>query len=391
VTSSAKPLRLLIAGGGTGGHVLPAVAVLEELQSRRVPVDALWVGGYKGVERDIASSRGIDFLPIQTGKLRRYASIQTLTDAFRLPVGVVQGAWYTRRFGPDVIYSTGGAVSVPTVVGHALSARARVVAPSPILTHEQTAQVGIANRTVARFATTFAAGFEQTAEAARTYHANVVVTGNPVRASLRSGDRERGRAWAGFTDSLPVVYVTGGALGASPLNQRIEPNLPRLLEVSQVLHQVGPTRANDDFARLSRLREQLPAPLQGRYAVHEFVRDELPDVFAMADLVVGRAGAGTVSELGFLGLPAVLMPLPGTWGDEQRKNARVLSAVGGAVVLEQADTDAQRLGDEIIAILQDPPRRRKMAEGAKSTSRPDAAARLVEELLSLAGWDSGDR
>ncbi len=385
MTTSSSTLRLLIAGGGTGGHVLPAVAVIEELRRRGIPIDALWVGGHKGVERDIAEAQGIEFVAIQTGKLRRYLAIETVTDAMRVPIGTVQGGLHARRFRPDVIYSTGGAVSVPTVVGHATLARIRLSERAPILTHEQTAQIGIANKTASRFATTFAVGFDQTGELARQRHSRVVVTGNPVRASLKTGDRARGLAWAGFSSDLPVVYITGGALGASPLNQRIEPNLPRLLESAQIVHQVGPARANDDFARHSTLREGLPTPLRSRYVVHEFVRDELPDVFAMADLVVGRAGAGTVSELGYLGLPSVLIPLPGTWGDEQRKNARVLAAVDGAVVLEQSETDATRLGDEILALLADSDRLQAMGNAARSTSREDAAARLVDELLSLAG------
>lgn len=385
MTASQPSLRLLIAGGGTGGHVLPAVAVIEELRRRGIPVEALWVGGHKGVEREIADSQGIAFVAIQTGKLRRYFAIETMTDAIRVPIGTVQGGVQARRFRPDVIYSTGGSVSVPTVVGHATLVRLRLSGRVPVLTHEQTAQIGIANKTASRFAATFAVGFDQTGELARQRHANVVVTGNPVRASLKMGDRARGLAWAGFSDDLPVLYITGGALGASPLNQRIEPNLTRLLEMTQIVHQVGPARANDDFARLSALRDGLPEPLRSRYGVYEFVRDELPDVFAMADLVVGRAGAGTVSELGYLGLPSVLMPLPGTWGDEQRKNARVLSAVGASVVLEQSETDAQRLGDQILQLLADRERLAEMGKAAKSTSREDAAARLVDELLKLAG------
>lgn len=384
VNDSSSPLRLLIAGGGTGGHVLPAVAVLEELANRGVEVEALWVGSHKGVEGRIARDKGIRFVPIQTGKLRRYVSIQTFTDMARIPVGIGQGFWQARSFQPDVIYSTGGAVSVPTVVGHSIGSRVRLGNGAPILTHEQTAQIGIANKTVSRFATTFAVGFDETAVLARQRHGNVVVSGNPVRASLAEGNADRGRAWTGFDESLPVVYVTGGALGASPLNDRVAVALPRLLEIAQVVHQAGPTTANDDVEKLSTLRASLPARLQSRYKVVDFIREEQPDVFAMTSLVVARAGAGTVSELGYLGLPSVLVPLPGTWGDEQRKNAKILGGIGAAVVLEQSETDGDRLFEEIAALIVDPERRTAMATAAKSTSRPNAAARLVDELLALA-------
>jgi UDP-N-acetylglucosamine--N-acetylmuramyl-(pentapeptide) pyrophosphoryl-undecaprenol N-acetylglucosamine transferase len=385
VTNEPTRLRLLIAGGGTGGHVLPAVAVLDELRKRNIEVDALWVGGRKGVERGIAESDGVPFVQIQTGKIRRYLAVETFTDLLRIPIGTVQGWNQVRTFKPDVIYSTGGAVSVPTVMGHAIGAKVKLDERRPILTHEQTAQIGIANRTASKFAATFCVGFEETAVAARQRHSHVVVTGNPIRESLLGGNAGKGRAWAGFDESLPVVYVTGGALGASPLNQRIEAILEDLLQHAQVVHQVGPATANADLARLTAKREAMPPELKNRYKVTDFVRDELPDVYAMTDLVVARAGAGTVSELGYMGLPSVLIPLPGTWGDEQRKNARILSNVGAAVVIEQTDATPERLLRDVLAVLNDPARRRTMGEAAQGTSRPDAAERLVDELLKLAG------
>jgi UDP-N-acetylglucosamine--N-acetylmuramyl-(pentapeptide) pyrophosphoryl-undecaprenol N-acetylglucosamine transferase len=361
------------------------VAVIDELRKRNIEVDVLWVGGRKGVERGIAKSHGVPFVQIQTGKIRRYLAVETFTDLFRIPIGTVQGWNQVRSFKPDVIYSTGGAVSVPTVMGHGIGERLRLDQRRPILTHEQTAQIGIANRTASKFADTFCVGFEETAVAARQRHAHVVVTGNPIRESLLGGSAGKGRDWAGFSDSLPVVYITGGALGASPLNQRVEAILEDLLRSAQVVHQVGPATANADLARLTARREALPGELQSRYRVIDFVRDELPDVYAMTDLVVARAGAGTVSELGYMGLPSVLIPLPGTWGDEQRKNARILSNAGAAVVIEQSEATPERLLQEVLAVLRDPDRRHAMGASARTTSRPDAAARLVDELLKLAG------
>ncbi|MEJ7837795.1 MAG: glycosyltransferase, partial [Thermomicrobiales bacterium] len=138
------PIRILIAGGGTGGHVLPAIAVIEELRARSLSIELLWVGGKSGVEAQIAEQHQVPFVAIHTGKLRRYFSIQNFADALRIPVGIVRSGLHVRSFRPDVIFSTGGAVSVPTLIfGHRMA---------PVLTHEQTAQVGLANRTAARFA-----------------------------------------------------------------------------------------------------------------------------------------------------------------------------------------------------------------------------------------------
>jgi UDP-N-acetylglucosamine--N-acetylmuramyl-(pentapeptide) pyrophosphoryl-undecaprenol N-acetylglucosamine transferase len=374
-----SPLRLLIAAGGTGGHVLPAIAVIEELRARGVPLEILWIGSHKGVERDIAGSQGIRFATIQTGKLRRYLALETVTDMLRLPVGLAQAFLQVHRFKPDVIFSTGGNVSVPTVVAGSRMA--------PILTHEQTAQVGIANKIAARFAKRFAASYDETAEIARTLHDHVVVTGNPVRASLAGGKASRAWAHFGLTPGLPVIFVTGGARGASAVNERIEALLPGLLDRAQVVHQAGPASANDDAARLATLRESWPEDYRKRYVVTEFLGPEIADLYAIADIVIGRAGAGTVAELAFLGKPSILIPLPGTWGDEQRKNAAVLVRNDAAIVLEQADTDAATLGEAIESLLDDPTRRDQMGANASKVSRPDAAARLADELLALAGHD----
>lgn len=378
MTSQPK-LRLVIAGGGTGGHVLPAVAVIEELRNQDIDSDILWIGSHGGVERSIAEGQDILFMAIQTGKLRRYASIETVTDAFRIPIGIAQAWRHVRAFKPDVIYSTGGSVSVPTALSGSRSA--------PVLTHEQTAQIGLSNRTLARVASTFAVGFEDTARQARQIHGHVVLTGNPVRSSLSTGSQESGYAAFGFSRELPVIYVTGGARGASPLNQRIEELLPDLLEVAQIVHQVGPASANADLERLTSLKGNFPAHLARRYAVRDFITTELADLYAITDLVIGRAGAGTISELAYLGLPSILIPLPGTWGDEQRKNARVLESVGGAVYLEQSVATPERLLAEIRDLILWPDRLREMAAASTLIARPDASARLVDELLALARAD----
>ncbi len=372
----SRPLRLVIAGGGTGGHVLPAVAVVEELRRRAIAVEFLWIGGRSGVERDIAAANDIPFVAIQTGKLRRYFSVQTFTDMLRIPVGMAQAFQRMRAFRPDVIYSTGGAVSFPTVFSGARIA--------PILTHEQTAQIGVSNKMAARFADVFAVGFEQTAALARQRHHHVVVTGNPVRSSILHGSRDAGLQRFGFDPDVPVLYVTGGARGASPLNSRIESLLPDILDRVQILHQAGPASANDDVQRLATLRSQWPEAQQRRYQVVEFVREEIADVFAMASLVLARSGAGTVAELARLGLPSILIPLPGTWGDEQRKNGAQLADVGAAMVIDQREATPERLRQELLRLLDEPEILQRMRAAATSIARPDAAANIVDELLKLA-------
>jgi UDP-N-acetylglucosamine--N-acetylmuramyl-(pentapeptide) pyrophosphoryl-undecaprenol N-acetylglucosamine transferase len=346
------------------------------LRSRGALSDLIWIGSRDGVEHRAAEEAGIQFAAIPTGKLRRYLSIRNLTDAARVPLGVLAARRALAAFRPDVVLSTGGFVSVPAVIA------ARGIAP--VLTHEQTAIIGLANRINARFADVLAVSHHQTKVLAGRIHRHVVVTGNPIRTSLTTGDRSRGLRHLGFDAALPVVYVTGGARGATPVNQRIGALLPGILDHTQIVHQTGPMSANADAGNLSQLKATLPDTVRHRYSVVEFLRDDLPDVYAAADLVVGRSGAGTIAELAYVGLPAILIPLPGARGDEQAVNARVLGDVGAAIVIDQLDATPARLKEEILALLGDPERRTRMANAARSVARPDAAARLADELLMLA-------
>lgn len=375
--SKSPSFRLVIAGGGTGGHVLPALAVIEELRGQGIPLELLWIGSHGDVEGPAAERANIPYRAIQTGKLRRYFALETAIDAIRLPLGSLQAWRILRRFRPDVIFSTGGFVSVPTVFAGARLA--------PILTHEQTAIIGLATRINLRFADVLAVSFDRSATRAGKFDGRIVMTGNPVRSSLRLGDAARGLSRFGFSPDLPLLYVTGGARGASPLNQRVAMLLPELLQYCQILHQTGPKTANNDAQMLQDLKVTWPEEIQRRYRIVEFVREEIADVYAAAALVLGRAGAGTVAELTYLGKPALLIPLPGSGGGEQDENARALVDAGGAVILSQDDATPDRLRDDLKRLLGDPDRLRSMGKRALTIARPDAAGRLADELLSLAG------
>jgi UDP-N-acetylglucosamine--N-acetylmuramyl-(pentapeptide) pyrophosphoryl-undecaprenol N-acetylglucosamine transferase len=368
-----RPIRIIIAGGGTGGHVLPAIAVIEELRQREIAFDPLWIGSSGGVEREAAARAGIAFRAVPVGKFRRDKDIRNAADCLRVPVGVARSWAIVRAFHPDVIFSTGGFVSVPTVVAGFRRA--------PVLTHEQTAVLGLATRINLRFAHELAVSWEQTANLSRRRPS--IVTGNPIRASLFGGDRLRGFEHFGFDPNLPLVYVTGGARGARSVNERVIALLPDLLEHCQIIHQTGPATMNDNAATLRSMQMTWPDRLQRRYHVTEFLADELRDVYAAADLVVGRAGAGTVAELAALGKPAILIPLPNTGGREQDVNAALMGAAGAALVLNQNDATPDRLKSEILALLNNRDRLVSMSSSATTLGRIDAASKLVDELLRL--------
>lgn len=373
-------MRLTIAGGGTGGHVSPALATIAVLRSRLggEPLELLWIGTRDGVERRMVAERGIPFRAIQAGKLRRYLSLENLIDLGRVPLGAAQAALLLRRFRPDVVFSTGGFVSVPTVAAAGLQRL-------PVLIHEQTAQFGLANRLNLRFAATIALPYEASRAFVPPTTRRIVVTGNPVRADLLGGDRREGARLFGLDPARPTVYATGGARGARAINATLAAILPDLLRNSQVIHSRGTQEDSPTLAELTARVAGLPADQRARYVVRDFIGPELPHVYALADLVVGRAGAGTVAELAALGKPAILIPLPGTGGDEQTKNARLLADAGGAVLLREADCTPARLLAAITDLLA-PEHRAALAQmgtAARTQAPADAASRLADELLAL--------
>lgn len=382
MNQNKTPLHLLIAGGGTGGHIFPAEAVLQELAARDISVEALWIGQNGGREEEVARKLGIAYKTVQVGKARQTGAamdrILNVIDKGRVAIGIPQAWMKVRAFKPDVIFATGGYVSMPTAIAGAGFA--------PVLVHEQTVQIGSANRLASRRASILAVSWDQAIEDARSkgVSAQIVNTGNPVRASLSTGNAERAFSAFGLDPGLPLLYVTGGARGSVPVNKLISDSLPELLEHMQIVHQTGRAAENQDADRLAELRETLPSPLRERYVVRDFIRDELPDIFAAASLVVGRAGAGTITEVAVLGKPSLLIPLVPTSGNEQVRNAQMLADAGAALNIEQASTDSAQLAKEIIALITDSQRLEAMSISAQSVARKDGAARLADELLKLA-------
>ncbi len=371
------PLRIVLTGGGTGGHVSPILAVLDEFECQNIALNPLWIGSKHGAERAAAEARGIAYRHVSVGKLRRYVSLHTVPDAARVPLGVAQSLPILRRFRPDVIFSTGGYVGVPAVVaGRTLGI--------PALTHEQTALLGLATRINARFSQCVALSHEETPRPTVSRGGRVTVTGNPIRARLRAGDGAKARDFFGLEARLPLLYITGGAQGALALNDTVAEVLPQLLEHLEIIHQTGPDDFNGSYSRLRALQAELPPHLATRYHLTERTGDELADIYACAALVLSRAGAGTVAELAALALPSILVPLPGAL--EQRENARVLESAGATVVIDQEDLTPGQLVDELTGIVGDSDRLGTMTATARSiASDGNPAALLVAELLRLAG------
>jgi UDP-N-acetylglucosamine--N-acetylmuramyl-(pentapeptide) pyrophosphoryl-undecaprenol N-acetylglucosamine transferase len=389
-----RELRILVTGGGTGGHTLPAIATIDAVRSvvkeERMDLTPvfLYVGSEAGLEVRLSEKAGVDFVAIATGKLRRMSnpvrmlSRQNVRDAFRVPLGFGQALAILRKFRPAVLFSTGGYVSIPAVF-------AAWMLKVPILMHEQTVQIGLANRWSAHVAQRIALSFEDAAgELSVEDRRKSFVTGSIVRDLVTTGDGSRARERYGFVadlESLPVVFVTGGAQGSSIINKAVQDALERLTSRCCIIHQCGNQTIGDApiETALKEAAVRLPNNLASRYYVTAFVGDEISDIYALASLVVGRSGAGTVSEVCAAGKAALFIPLVPTGGDEQTKNADRLKALGAAVTLTQNELSGDRLADLVLRLVDTPDELAEMGQRAKAQYRPDAPVALARAVIAL--------
>jgi UDP-N-acetylglucosamine--N-acetylmuramyl-(pentapeptide) pyrophosphoryl-undecaprenol N-acetylglucosamine transferase len=368
-------LRVVIAGGGTGGHTTAGLAVAAALRERG-STDIHWIGSRRGIEARRVPEAGLPFHPIPTGKLRRYWDWKNVPDlAVRAPAGLARSWRLLRRLRPSLLFATGGFVALPP----ALAARTLGI---PIVVHEQTAVPGLANRIVARFARKIALSFPLTGN--EFPPERITLTGNPLRPELVGGSRESACRRFTLDPALPIVYVTGGAQGSHKINRTVGDILPALLAGCQVIHQCGDHAQTGDRSWLADRARALAAPLRARYVLVPYVGAELSDVYAAADLVVGRSGAGTVNECLHLGKPAIYIPLPGASGDEQTANARLVEAAGGGVLFPQISLTAEALLQAVQRLLADRGMLDTMAQRARSLAVADAAERIADLIFSEA-------
>ncbi len=364
---------LWMAGGGTGGHVYPGLAVLEALKAAG-PVDVLYVGGRGRVEERLVARAGIPFAGIPAGGLHGLAIWRAALNLVKLAQGFFAALRLGRRHRPDALFVTGGYAGVPV----ALAAWALRV---PILLYLPDIEPGLAVRLIARLATRIGVTVEDS-RAFLPAH-KVVVTGYPIRSEFTGTDRTTARRALGLPEGEQVLLIFGGSTGARSINLAVVKNLQGLLEVAQVVHISG----ERDWPQVAARADELPATARERYHPYPYLHGAaMGHALAAADLAVCRAGASTLGELPYFGLPAVLVPYPYAWR-YQRVNAEWLAARGAAVVLEDA-----RLGEELVptvqSLLADPARLAGMRAYASALARPDAAERLAEILR---GFQSGGK
>ena len=364
----------VIAGGGTAGHVIPGLAIAEELVAQGVDRDAVhYVGSARGIETRLVPEAGLPLTVLPGRGIQRRLTLENVRSVFGLIAAVITGIRLVRRLRPAVVVGLGGYASVPCVIGAVLW---RV----PIVVAEQNAVPGAANRLAGRFAKACAVSFDGTDLPRATW------TGNPVRpevVALAAPDATRradARRRLDVPEDRALLAVFGGSLGARRINEATADAASAWADRDDlaVRHVSGSREHADTLARID-----LP---DGATLVHQLVEyeDDMPTVYAAADLVVCRAGASSVAELAVAGLPAVLVPLPWATGDHQTANARGLVEVGAAVLVPDAELDADRLLAEVGSLLDDPDRRAAMAAAAEAFARPDAASAVVDLVFAHA-------
>jgi len=354
---------IVFSGGGTGGHIYPGLAVAAALQAKSA-CRCVWIGSSQGMDRDIVATAGLEFFGVPSGKLRRYFSLRNVTDLFRIGAGYVAARRLLKRLKPDLLFSKGGFVSVPPCAAAASLG-------IPVFTHESDFSPGLATRLNLRFAERVFVAYEETIAALPpAQRGKAATTGNPVRSDFRTADAARGRAFLGLGSQDRILLVLGGSQGARQVNELVVGALPRLQRHYVVVHQTGTDTTG------------IP-PSSARYRPYAYIRGEMPDVLAAAELVVGRSGAGTVWEAATLGKPLVLIPLAGagTRGD-QVENAEYFRKAGAAVVLSGPEAAVEPLADLVQALAQDEARRRSMAEASAKIGTTDAADGIAQAILA---------
>jgi UDP-N-acetylglucosamine--N-acetylmuramyl-(pentapeptide) pyrophosphoryl-undecaprenol N-acetylglucosamine transferase len=321
-----KKIKIMFTGGGSAGHVTPSFPLIQVLKAQGATI--FYSGSKGGIERSLIAPIAVPYYAITTGKLRRYWSWKNFLTPFQLLLGVMQSFFLCRRLKPDIVFSKGGFVALPVVIGAWLN---RI----PVIIHESDLSPGLANRLSFPFAKQICITFPVTAKYFKAKN-KVLVTGMPIRESLYHGDRIKGLKLCGFSEKKPVLLIMAGGLGSSVINTAIRRLLQSLTAKFQVIHLCGQGKLDTKFA-------SFPA-----YRQFEYIQGELGDVLACADLVISRAGATSIFELLALKKPHILLPLSrqASRGD-QIENANYFSKQGLSVVLYSGEFSDEKLLQKI--------------------------------------------
>ena len=352
--------RILLTGGGTAGHVTPNIALLPRL--RELGYDISYMGSYDGIEKKLITEFQIPYYGISSGKLRRYFDPKNFSDPFKVLKGYGEAVHIIRKLKPDVVFSKGGFVSVPVVLA---AKRCKV----PCIIHESDMTPGLANKLAIPAASKVCCNFPETLQYLPKDKA--VLSGSPIRQELLHGDAPAARKFTGLADDKPVILVMGGSLGAAAVNEAVRKILPTLLKDFHVIHLCGKGKLDASLSGLS------------GYVQYEYINEELKDLFALADIVISRAGANSICELLALHKPNLLIPLSAAASrGDQILNARSFEKQGFSLVLEEEAISNEVLLQTIHRLYDERASFSKAMKASRQTDSIDTIVGLIEEAAS---------
>jgi UDP-N-acetylglucosamine--N-acetylmuramyl-(pentapeptide) pyrophosphoryl-undecaprenol N-acetylglucosamine transferase len=372
-------IRVLVSGGGTGGHIYPALAVAAQLQ-KEYQAEILYLGSDDGLETELAPMAGFPFAIIKAGKLQRYMSWKTITGVARVPVGMAQAIGIVRKFRPHAVFTSGGYVAVPA----GLAARLNGV---PFLMHQEDVSPNLSNRLIAPLATGISVAFADSL--AYFPQGKTLQLGNPVREAIldaRQVSPQEARRSLGFEADVPLLLVTGGSQGARHLNQVVAHALPGLLTHCQILQISGKKLFDETRELAEQTTANLDDQVRQRYRLVPYMDAEMPMALQAAELVLCRSGAATLSELAVLSKPSILVPLPpALGGSPQEVNADMFGHRQAAQVIRDDDLKPEILLDCVMPVLSSNALQTTMARAAGELAKPNATREIASHIMTLAG------
>jgi UDP-N-acetylglucosamine--N-acetylmuramyl-(pentapeptide) pyrophosphoryl-undecaprenol N-acetylglucosamine transferase len=369
-------MRIVLTGGGSGGHIFPIIAVVRKLREV-VPegedLEFLFLGPDGVLEKELMEKELVSGKKILSGKLRRYFSLSYVSDLLKIPVGIIQSLWQLLVFMPDVVFSKGGYAGVPVVIAAWLY---RV----PIIIHESDITPGLANQFAARLAKTVAVSFPGAANFFSP--GKVVITGNPIREEVAKGSKEEALKFFQFSGNKKIILVMGGSQGARVINEAILHILGHLVKKYDIIHQTG----SADFENVVQEAGKLGIKVGHASGYHPcaFLKEEIAHALAAADLVISRAGANAISEIAANGKPSIIIPIKSSANNHQELNAYAILESGAAVVINQDNLGENILLEKIEEILNSGELQYEMSERIKKFHNPDAAEKIAQEIIKLA-------
>ncbi|WOO34505.1 undecaprenyldiphospho-muramoylpentapeptide beta-N-acetylglucosaminyltransferase [Anaerocolumna sp. AGMB13020] len=350
--------RIVLTGGGTAGHVTPNIALMPAL--KEAGYDIHYIGSHKGIERSLIEELKIPYYAISSGKLRRYFDPKNFSDPFKVMKGFFEAVSLMKRLKPDVVFSKGGFVSVPVV----FAAKRRGI---PVIIHESDITPGLANKLSISSASKICANFPETVK--YLPEGKAVLTGTPIRQELFAGNKLLGVDFCGFTSDKPILLVVGGSTGSAAVNEAVRKALPELLKNFQVIHLCGKDKVDYSFKGTK------------GYVQYEYIKKELSDLLAAADVVISRAGANAICELLALRKPNLLIPLSAASSrGDQILNAESFKRQGFSYVIKEEEVSTEALLKGIQEVYEKRSDYVKAMSSSKLNNSIDAIVKLIKEL-----------